>query len=832
LIYPKHFEQKIGFDKIRSILHHHCLCDSGKKNVDAMRFSISYADICEKLAQTNEYKHILLFEDTFPESNYVDLTENLIRIRIGGTWMQTEELSDLRRSLITIFAIIIFFKHKEEDQYPQLRKRALQIEHHKIVIDTIDVILDKNGKIKDNASPELAQIRRKLNKLKSEVASVMHRLLKEAKQEGWTEADTEISVRDGRLVIPINSTHKRKFKGFIHDESSTGKTSFIEPAESFEKNNAILELEFVEHREIIRILTQFTDFLRPYRDDLIVSYEFLGFIDFVRAKGKLAIELDAVMPNVFDEQIVQYKSARHPLLFLSHKKENKNVVAQDIELTQKQRILVISGPNAGGKSVCLKMVALVQYMLQCGLLIPILSISKCGIFEQIFIDIGDEQSIENDLSTYSSHLKNMKFFVENAHEKTMVLIDEFGAGTEPLLGGAIAESILEKLNELHTFGIINTHYSNLKHFAMKTDGIVNGSMLFDSEQMHPLFKLSIGAPGSSFAFEIAQNMGIPKYILQKASEKIGHEHIDFDKTLKTIENDKQFIDKKILEIEEKEKHLNEVLHRYNTKLGEINTKKKEIIEQAHHETKQLLNNTNKIIEQTIRQIKESQAEKESTRSIRKELEDFKIQTELDTTAKEATIQKKIEQIRQREDRRINKQKEKNEVISDKHKPVGSTFEKIEPIIGDYVHIENQTAIGELIAIKGSDAVVSFGTFTTKVKLHKLIKDSKSDIKQKKVHSNQRLFSEINYNILEKRKHFVSELDVRGKRTDEALQLVTEFVEQAIVLGVTHIQILHGKGDGILRTFIHKYLKTVDMVVSFSDAHVELGGAGITVIELE
>jgi DNA mismatch repair protein MutS2 len=831
LLYPVHIEQKIGFDKIRELLRSYCLGQLGINEVDAIAFSTSQQNILEMLEQTKECKHVLQFEDSFPENSYADLTQCLDRIRIEGTWIQLQELVELRKTIIVISAIVGFFKSREEGLYPRLTELAGNVTIHKLLVDRIDAILDRNGRIKDNATPELAYIRRSIGMKRSEVSKIMQRLLKEAKNEGWADSETEISLRDGRLVIPINASSKRKLKGFIHDESATGKTSFIEPAEAFEKNNEITELEFEEHREIIKILMAFTDFVRPYREELLKSQQFLGTIDFLMAKSKLAIELDAVAPVMVNTEMVRFAYARHPLLYLSHKKEGKTVVAQYMDLDVKQRILLISGPNAGGKSVCLKMVAMLQYMVQCGLLIPVSEKTECGIFANIFIDIGDEQSIENDLSTYSSHLKNMKYFLDHADAKTLFLIDEFGAGTEPLLGGAIAEAILEDLNKKGSYGIINSHYTNLKHFASETEGLVNGAMLYDNENMKPLFKLQIGAPGSSFAFEIAENMGLPKAIIQKASEKIGQQHIDFDRSLKEVERDKQFVARKKQEIDEKEAHLRDVLNRYNTKMEDVTRKKKEILDQAHSEAKTLLKNTNKVIENTIRQIKETNAEKESTRIARQELEEFKIKTEEVRLSDEERINRKIEQIKQKQDRRQNKTTKPNPVLD---KAPSKKVELLDSAIavGDKVQMKGQQAFGEVLELDNKNAIIAFGTIRSRTLIEKLQKVSNATFKNATHSDKPSSTQKTNFDLMEKRLHFSSEIDVRGKRSNEAIPLVMEFVEQAIVLGITHIQILHGKGDGILRSQIRTFLQTVDVITSFSDAPLEMGGSGITIIEIE
>ena len=834
MLYPSQIEQKIGFDKIRELLRQYCLSGLGVKQVNELSFSDSFTEIEHNIALSAEFKQVYQFEDTFPDNNYVDLSECLARIRIEGAWIQLQEIVDLRRSLAAIYSIVAFFRGKEEGLYPRLRQLAGSVEVHKIIVDRIDSILDRNGKIKDNATPELANIRRQISVKRSEVSKIMQRLLKEAKSEGWAETDTELSIRDGRLVIPVNASAKRRMGGFVHDESATGKTSYVEPAEAFEKNNQVTELEFEEHREIVKILTSFTDFVRPYREDLIAAYYFLGTIDFLRAKAKLAVEMEAVAPKLFDEQVIRLEKARHPLLYLSHQREGKPVVDQRVDLSPKQRILLISGPNAGGKSVCLKMVGILQYMLQCGLLIPVGESTECGVFDNIFIDIGDEQSIENDLSTYSSHLKNMKFFVDNAGSRTIVLIDEFGAGTEPMLGGAIAEAVLDRLHSLGCFGVINTHYTNLKHFATQTEGIVNGAMLFDSENMRPLFKLRMGTPGSSFAFEIAENMGLPKDLLLKATEKVGIKHVDFDKTLKEVEREKQYLFNKRQEMDEKEAHLRQVLDKYNTKLEEINKKKKEILDNAHSEAKILLDGSNKIIENTIRQIKESSADKEKTKVARQELEAFKVQTEDKRQIEDERILKKIEHIQQKQVRR--QQKHVNQQSQDGiPKPKKAAVQILDPVIreGDTVRIAGQHMPGEVSEIEGKNVIVSFGQLRTHTKLEKLQKISEADFKRL-THNPEanRVRSNVNAEIREKRLHFKPEIDVRVKRSEESMKFVMEFVEKDNVLGITQIQVLHGKGNGILRSQIRTYLKTVNVVKNFSDAHIDMGGAGITVIEIE
>jgi len=627
VIYPKNFEEKIGFDKIRDMLKEACLCDLGKQKVDEISFYTSFELIHKLLSQTEEFRQICLMENNFPVGYFIDLTPALKKIRIIGTFLEINEIADLRKSLESIHAILNFFKGKDQNLYPNIRELTEGVQSFPVILNRIDAILTKNNQVKDNASPELAAIRRSIGEKVSSVGRIMQKILKQAQSEGLVDEDTGLSMREGRAVIPVNSTYKRKIQGIVHDESSTGKTSFIEPAEAVEINNAIRELEFAERREIIKILTLFTDYVRPYLDELFAAYSFMGSIDFIRAKALFALRINAVKPAMFNQPGFRWAKAIHPLLYLTLKKENRSVVPLDIYLDERDRILLISGPNAGGKSVCLKTTGLIQFMYQCGLLVPLSENSEMGLFDSLFIDIGDEQSIENDLSTYSSHLTNMKYFLRNSDNHTLLLIDEFGTGTEPMLGGAIAESILNHLNQKNVYGVITTHYTNLKHFAASADGIVNGAMLYDSQQMQPLFQLQIGKPGSSFAFEIARKIGLPEEVLKEATDKVGQEHVDFEKNLRNIARDKRYWEGKRENIRKMEKRLEELVARHQDDLLKTEQERKAILEKAKTEAKEVLAGANKQIENTIRLIKESQAEKEKTREVRKQLEDFKEQVE-------------------------------------------------------------------------------------------------------------------------------------------------------------------------------------------------------------
>jgi DNA mismatch repair protein MutS2 len=830
VIYPVNFEEKIGFDRIREMLKETCLCDLGCQKVDDMAFLNHFEAIALQVGLTEEFRQICLMESNFPAQYFVDITPALKKIKVIGTFFEISEVVDLRKSLESIHAILSFFKNKEEGKYPKLKELTRDIQSFPIILNRIDAILTKTNTIKDNASPELHQIRRTISEKTSVIGRIMQKLLKQAQSDGYTEEDTGLSMRDGRAVIPVNSTYKRKINGIVHDESSTGKTSYIEPAEAVEINNAIRELEFAERREIVKILTQFTDFVRPYLDELFIAYDFLGTIDFIRAKAVFALKINAAKPAMFNQPSFRWEKAVHPLLYLTLSKEKREVVPLDLFLSQRERILLISGPNAGGKSVCLKTTGLIQYMYQCGMLVPASENSEMGVFDNLFIDIGDEQSIENDLSTYSSHLLNMKFFLKNANESTLLLIDEFGTGTEPMLGGAIAESILTGLNDKKVFGVITTHYTNLKHFASQTDGIVNGAMMYDNHRMQPLFKLEIGKPGSSFAFEIARKIGLPEDVLKNASDKIGQEHIDFDKHLREIARDKRYWEGKRENIRIQEKRLEELVTRHQEDLLKTEKERKEIIEKAKTEAKEILSGTNKQIENTIRQIKESQAEKEKTREVRKQLDNFKEKIETISSEEEEKIVRKIERLKEREEKiktRQGKGKEpaitENDTKTEEKKKDG--FE-----VGDKVKMFGQDTVGEVLDVNGKNILVAFGSMITTLKDTRLEKISNNEYKRQVQNTRQSPVS--SYNVSERKLNFKSTIDVRGMRTEEAIEKVQDLIDEAVMVNVNEVKILHGKGNGILRQMIREYLAALGFLKSFRDEHIEMGGSGITVVEFE
>lgn len=822
MIYPSNFEQKTGFDKVRLLVSDKCLSPLGKERVADMSFSTDFAFISNELDLVDEFVKIQQGETDFPANYFFDVRYSLKRIHPEGTWMDEKELFDLKRSLQTIHDIIRFFQPDEDGEikYPALTALAGDILVFPQLVGRIDTILDKFGKVKDSASPELQTIRREMTITMSNISRNLQSILRAAQSEGVVDKDVTPTMRDGRLMIPVAPAFKRKIKGIVHDESASGKTVFIEPESVVEANNRIRELEGEEKREIIRILTDFTNFVRPLVPDILQSYEFLADIDFIRAKALFAIEIQGIRPVVEDKQQLDWARAIHPLLYLSLKKQHKEVVPLDIELTAEKRLLIISGPNAGGKSVCLKTVGLLQYMLQCGLLVPMHESSRTGLFEHLFIDIGDEQSIENDLSTYSSHLTHMKYFVRNCNERTILLIDEFGSGTEPQIGGAIAEALLNRFNQHKSFGVITTHYQNLKHFAEDTPGIVNGAMLYDRHLMQPLFKLAIGNPGSSFAIEIARKIGLPEDVIAEATEKVGMDYINMDKYLQDIVRDKRYWESKRQNIRQREKKLEDIIARYEKDLAEVNSQRKEIVREAKAEAARILSEANAKIENTIREIKEAQAEKERTKQARQELQSFKDSVS-DAQEEDDKLARKMAKLKERAERKKQKQKASAQ----------PEFNRDVIEVGDSVRLKGQTSVGTVLELQEKQATVAFGMIKSTVKLDRLEKVSKNQIK-KEIQKSTFVSEQTSEQMHEKRLHFKQEIDVRGMRGDEALQTVTYFIDDAIQVGAQQVRILHGTGTGILRQLIREYLRTVPGVKNFHDEHVQFGGAGITVVELE
>lgn len=843
MIYPQNFEQKIGFDQIRQLLREKCLSTLGEERVTDMAFSDRFGEVEERLDQVTEFVRILQEEDNFPAQYFFDVRPSLKRIRVEGMYLDEQELFDLRRSLETIRDIVHFLQKNEDEEdgpspYPCLKRLAGDITVFPQLIGKINGILSPYGKIKDNASAELARIRRELASTMGNISRSLNSILRNAQSEGVVDKDVTPTMRDGRLVIPVVPALKRKIKGIVHDESASGKTVFIEPAEVVEANNRIRELEGDERREIIRILMEFSNLLRPSIPDVLLSYEFLAEIDFIRAKALFSEQITGLKPAFENKQVLDWTMAVHPLLQLSLAKHGKKVVPLDIELNGQQRILIISGPNAGGKSVCLKTVGLLQYMLQCGLLIPMHERSHAGIFSNIFIDIGDEQSIEDDLSTYSSHLTNMKIMMKNCNERSLILIDEFGGGTEPQIGGAIAEAVLKRFNQKQTFGVITTHYQNLKHFAEDHEGVVNGAMLYDRHLMQALFQLQIGNPGSSFAVEIARKIGLPEDVIADASEIVGSEYINADKYLQDIVRDKRYWEGKRQTIRQREKHMEETIARYQTEIEELQKSRKEILRKAKEEAEQLMQEANARIENTIRTIKEVQAEKEKTRQVRQELNDFRESMDaLAAKEQEEKIARKIEKLKEKQNRKKEKKANKGQenTLSAQalaEQQARKEAERLAAIVpGSNVKIKGQTSVGEVLEINGKNATVAFGSIKTTVKLDRLERTNaqpkQADVSAKSTY----ISSQTQDSMYEKKLNFKQDMDVRGMRGDEALQAVTYFIDDAILVGMSRVRILHGTGTGILRTLIRQYLQTVPGVSRFADEHIQFGGAGITVVDL-
>lgn len=854
MIYPQNFEHKIGFDEVRGLLTGCCLSPMGAERVEQMQFCTNVKLLREWQEQTREFVRILEGEDDFPDQNFFDVRASLKRIRVEGTYLDEGELFDLKRSLETINAIVNFLKREDDGdeydrgqadceeaagKYPALRRLAVDVMVFPQLVRRIDDILNKYGKVKDSASPELQRIRRELMVTENGISRSLNSILRAAQQEGVVEKDVAPTLRDGRLVIPVAPALKRKIKGIVHDESATGKTVFIEPAEVVEANNRIRELEGEERREIIRILQEFTAQLRPYTQIVLHSYEFLADVDFIQAKARLALRIKAITPQIADRPVIDWTLAVHPLLQLALERHGKKVVPLDIELTSNRRILIISGPNAGGKSVCLKTVGLLQYMIQCGLPVPMGENSRTGVFDSLFIDIGDEQSIEDDLSTYSSHLLNMKNMMKYCGGTSLLLIDEFGGGTEPQIGGAIAEAVLRRFNRKKAFAVITTHYQNLKHFAEDNEGVVNAAMLYDRQQMRPLFQLEIGNPGSSFAVEIARKTGIPEDVIADASELVGREYINADKYLQDIVRDKRYWENKRQAVHQREKQMEQTIARYESEIEELQRSRKEIIRKAREEAEQLLRESNAKIENTIRTIREAQAEKEKTRNVRRELDEFKETLDrLEQQQKEDKIARKMQQLQERkkrkEERRERKAEQQNDAARKTEQAEQERMRRAEQMnrpleVGDYVRIKGQTSVGRIEELGGKTAIVTFGMMRTNVQPSRLERTEvpKADDRQGITFVSRQTQDQV----YEKKLHFRQDIDVRGMRGDEALRAVTYFIDDAILLNVGRVRILHGTGTGILRTLIRQYLNTVPAVRDCRDEHIQFGGAGITVVEL-
>lgn len=787
--YPSDFESKLGFDQIRHALKTFCLSSLGTELVDALKFSTDASLVSTLLTQNLEFKQIFEKGEAFPSSHFINPAEIFKKASLEGNYLDEPEFLELVNSLQTILVCRDFLT-KAKEVYPTLFQLTIPVTITKAIAQRILTIIDENGTVKDSASPELGRVRKKLRDEQAILRKLIDHSYRNAIEQGWVPENALPTIREGRLVIPILAEHKRRMKGFILDESATGQTVFMEPTEVLDSNNEIRDLEHAQKREVIRILKQLTDEIRVQLPELEAAYFFLAQLDFIRAKAKLSLALEADLPQLHPSPVLQWIKARHPLLFMSLKGK-REIVPLTIELTERERMLLVSGPNAGGKSVCLKTVGLLQYMLQCGLLIPVSPDSKTGIFRDIFIDIGDQQSIENDLSTYSSHLKNMAFFLQYATDRSLILMDELGSGTDPNFGGAIAQSILHTLLHKRVWGVATTHYYNLKLFAGQQQGIRNAAMRFDEKNLMPLYILDIGKPGSSFALEIAQKTGLPENTLLEAQQLVGKELLGFELLVRNLEKEKNELSEKVKNLEKQERELKSLLAKYDSLTTDLESRKKEIIDKAKLEANSLLRETNKEIEKTIRHIRENQAERRETQKVRKGLQE---------------LSKKVAQS----------------VFVSKEKTEQGSIQ-----VGDRVRIIGQEGNGTVISVKGKNAIIRFGELKSTVGIARLEK-----LSGQKVVESQGKSQSVGIRLHEKQAHFNSTLDLRGKRVDVAVPLLEQFLDDAILLSHGEVKILHGKGEGVLRQVVRDHLKQYKQVASFSDEHVERGGDGITVVVLK
>ncbi|MDR2980389.1 MAG: Smr/MutS family protein [Bacteroidales bacterium] len=815
MIYPHTFEEKTGFIQLRSLLSDQCVSEMARERVESLSYSSDFQEIKLRIEQTEEFRSVLLFEDPFPAQEFYDLRPVFQRIHIDGTFIELEELVLLRGFINAITQVFVYFRiQNDEEKYPRLWDLCKDIQLEKNLLESINKVLDPKGNLRDNASDELRRIKREIIRVSGEADKKIRKILLEAKQNGLVKEDAEMTIRNGRVCIPVPSVFKRRMQGFIHDESATGQTVFIEPTAVFDANNALKDLINAEKREIIRILTELSNEIRPAIPNLMTGHDFIGEIDFIRAKAKLAIEIKGIKPNVLDDTIINWQDAVHPLLFLNFKGTGKKVVSLSLQLTKNERVLIISGPNAGGKSVCLKTVGLLQYMLQCGLLVPMKETSDMGVFEDFFIDIGDEQSIDNDLSTYSSHLYNLKTMIEHLNAKSLFLIDEFGSGTEPVLGGAMAESILERIYDLQPFGIITTHFGNLKVFPDTHKEAINGAMLFDTQALKPLFILKVGKPGSSFTYEIARQIGLPSEIINTAIQKSGTAQIDYEKKLEDVELEKIEIDKTLKLVHNADDQLAAMIQEYTDKYNLLEKQRKDILTQAKNQAISIIDNANKLIEKTIRDIKEAQAEPVKTKEIRKEVAEQKEvikQQPLPTPTVE-----------------IPKPVPVKKCPAPKIKPETAEDTKIK--VGDLVFMADTQITGEVMILNGRDITIGFNSISLRTTIDKVIKISKKEARTV-ARTSKMDGTTISEVMNRKVAEFNHTLDLRGKRADEAVEELETYVDEVLLLGVKQVKILHGKGNGILRHVVRQALGKRKEVRAFRDEMLELGGAGITVVEM-
>ncbi|MBR1958827.1 MAG: Smr/MutS family protein [Tidjanibacter sp.] len=822
-------EQRLGFDRIRTQLVERCSTHRGATLMQEVEFSTDAAEVDYRQGLTEEFRLALQMEQEFPNGELVDFGAEVSKLAVEGTFLEGEELLQLRVGLKMVGEAAGFFVAREE-RYPLGAAMSQGVKAFPEIVGHIDTIIDRHGEVRDGASPELYDLRRSIRSHEGQAAKRLQAVLAEAIRQGIVDADASLSVREGRTVIPVSASNKRKLKGFVHDESATGKTVYIEPVEVVEINNALKELEYAARREEIRILTELAAYIRPHSEELAASSEYLAQFDMVRAKARWAVSNGAYKAIVSEDGVLRLVDARHPLLQQSHAKEHKEVVPLDLVLNPQRRILVISGPNAGGKSVCLKTVGLLQYMFQCGVPVPASSVSELPIFEAIYIDIGDQQSIDNDLSTYSSHLLNMKRMLSGTSERTLILIDEFGTGTEPVIGGAIAEAMLERFLERGTYGVITTHYTNIKYFASNHRGVANGAMMFDVQNIRPLFRLEMGEPGSSFAIEIARKIGLPEELIRSASEKAGSEVISLERQLREVARNRNYWEQKRERIRIADRRVEEMESEYAERLAALKEERAAIIRQAKEDAKGILEQTNRTIENTVRIIRESQAEKETTRLARREIEALKenVINGVDyLSAESEKVEREMEKIERRRQKRAERRAQRGEAVSE---PKVEEPKVLPVVVGAKVRIVGQEGVGEVVSMKGKKATVAIGNITTTIAIDRLEAISNSEFKKQTRPTTARTV--VSVDISSRKLAFKDNIDIRGMRAMEALEAVQDFIDDAIMVGIGSVTILHGKGTGALKEEVRKYLRYIPQVASATDDHPDRGGAGITVVKFK
>ena len=837
-------EQKIGFDRVRQIISDRCSTAYAAERTMTETFSTNPAHIRKRLLLTDEMRLIMMFEDSFPSGGFIDCIDFLKPLERSSSAIDLISLRKLKTMLDTLRRVTSFFEGIKDGVYPNLKRMSAPILGFPEVQRRIESIIDRYGDVKDTASDELYNIRKALKEKEGAISRRVNAILKKAQEEGIVDSDAGVSIRDGKMLIPVSAANKKKIAGFIYDESATGKTAFIEPAEVVELDNQIKELKFSEQREIVRILFEFTEFLRPYIPDLIEGAKYIGEIDFIMAKAQTALDFIAGMPVISEEGEMNLRKARHPLLERALKKEKKDIIPLTATLTPQKHILLISGPNAGGKSVCLKTVGLLQYMFQWGMLIPTSETSELMVFDRIMVDIGDDQSIDNDLSTYSSFLENMKDMLAKADNKTLVLIDEFGSGTEPAAGGAIAEAILSELDKRGAYGVITTHYTNLKLYASGDTGVVNGAMMFDVKNIAPMFKLEMGLPGNSFAFELARKMGLPESIIKDAENRAGEEFVGIERNLRKIARNRKALDEKLERIRHTDKTLENITDKYQKELQQIKQMKKEILDEARKEAEEIIRSANRRVENTIKTIKESQAAKEETQEARKELQGFMsilaARKEKEQKDKDDYIEKKIKQIDARRERQKQRKaqkadenalKEAREIQAEKERQ--EAFRNAPLKVGEKVRVKENGMVGEIAKVSAKAVVVIIGNISSKMPVDKVERITSNEFKSA-VKETARPVSAVKVDsaINERKLNFSTELDVRGERLNDAIEKVTRYVDDAIMLSISSVRIIHGKGTGVLRDEIQKFVRTMPGVASVRDEHIQFGGTGVTIVNFE